>query len=225
MSKKSGGPTRTRPLKKLARRDRALNGTGDALRVRGGASVVGGRKAAGSLPLPDGRSRDVAGASDDRPRGKVNRLVKGVRRGHAVDFITHGSVSSITRSYEAVGNTRGMHSPTSNFWSRLLEAMADKGLPTKQVSVAKLGGVSQPAARKWAEGGLPDVDRIREIANKLDVSIDWLLTGEGQKRPHRDATSDPSLERLLAIWPDMDADARQQLAELAQHLPRTKKKL
>jgi transcriptional regulator with XRE-family HTH domain len=115
--------------------------------------------------------------------------------------------------------------PTNgNFWTRLLEAMADRGLPQTQVAAAKLGRVTQPAARKWAEGGLPDVDKIIAIAEKLDVSLDWLLTGDGPKHPPKYSESDPHFAQMLDLWSVMDADARKRLVEIATLLPPKQKK-
>ena len=58
------------------------------------------------------------------------------------------------------------------------------GVPPKgkgrQVIVGKMFGVSQKGARKWLEGeAIPDTKRIPEIAKKLGVRGEWLLTGMG----------------------------------------------
>ena len=50
----------------------------------------------------------------------------------------------------------------------------------RKKAVATMFGVSREAVRKWLEGeSLPDTKRIIEIARRLGVSAEWLLTGDG----------------------------------------------
>lgn len=74
------------------------------------------------------------------------------------------------------------------FAARLNEALDDKRVPPKgqgrQQAVGRIFGVSQKAARKWLEGeGRPKGERAAEIAVRLGVSYDWLMTGKGNKHP------------------------------------------
>jgi SOS-response transcriptional repressor LexA len=73
------------------------------------------------------------------------------------------------------------------FAERLNEALDDAGVPPKghgrQGLVGKMFGMSQKGARKWLEGeSLPDTRRIPQIAERLGVRGEWLLTGLGPKR-------------------------------------------
>lgn len=73
------------------------------------------------------------------------------------------------------------------FSDRMNIALDMSGFPAKgkgrQGSVAKMFGVSQQAARKWLEGeSIPDTKRISEIAKKLKVSGEWLITGGGSPK-------------------------------------------
>ena len=65
------------------------------------------------------------------------------------------------------------------FWARLTDALRKKGLPTTQEAVARLAGVGQSAVQKWTERGLPKLSRATVIAEKLGVSVEYLLTGKG----------------------------------------------
>jgi transcriptional regulator with XRE-family HTH domain len=215
MSKKLRTPTRKRPSKKFGFADPALRDGRYVPSVVRDAEVVGARKAAGDLPLDDGWGGDAAGASNGSAGRKTDCPLKGVGVVHAPNDKTAGYSLSITRSYGESADTYKMAPTYGSFWTRLLEAMADRGLPQTQVAAAKLGRVTQPAARKWAEGGLPDVDKIIDIAKRLDVSLDWLLTGEGPKHPPRYSSTDPHFEQMLSIWTGLDAEARKRLVDIA----------
>lgn len=91
------------------------------------------------------------------------------------------------------------------FARRLNEVMDESplGIPAKgagrQIVVAKMFGVGQKAARKWMEGeGFPEMEKCIQIAKKLGVSLEWLLTGRGDKRVMDG--SDFNLSRLLGLW-------------------------
>ena len=77
--------------------------------------------------------------------------------------------------------------PKEEFSRRLNKALDLAGIPPKgrgrQVAVAKMFGVSQKGARKWLEGeSIPDTKRLPEIARRLNVRGEWLLTGQGPMR-------------------------------------------
>lgn len=77
--------------------------------------------------------------------------------------------------------------PNTAFSQRLNIALDVAGVPPKgsgrQIVVAKMFGVSQKGARKWLEGeAIPNTKRLPEIARKLGVRGEWLLTGQGPMR-------------------------------------------
>ncbi|WP_422460284.1 MULTISPECIES: helix-turn-helix domain-containing protein [unclassified Endozoicomonas] len=70
----------------------------------------------------------------------------------------------------------------SEFSRRLNEALDNIGFPAKgkgrQMELGKLFGISQHAARKWLEGeAIPHTKRLPDIADKLKVNAEWLLSG------------------------------------------------
>jgi SOS-response transcriptional repressor LexA len=74
------------------------------------------------------------------------------------------------------------------FAERLNMALDLAGIPQKgkgrQIQLASLFGVSQESARKWLEGAsFPDTKRIPEIARKLNINAQWLLSGVGNINP------------------------------------------
>ncbi|MFO1351882.1 MAG: S24 family peptidase [Gammaproteobacteria bacterium] len=90
-----------------------------------------------------------------------------------------------------------MVTSAKDFAMRLNEALDDKDLPSKhagrQVLVAKMFGVSQKGARKWLEGiGYPTTHRAREIAKRLGVRYEWLMSGIGEKRSILEPSSEPA---------------------------------
>ena len=73
------------------------------------------------------------------------------------------------------------------FSERLNQALDDVGFPKKgdgrQVKLAKLFGLNQKGVRKWLEGeGTPTFERTKKLAESLNVTVEWLMTGHGPKR-------------------------------------------
>ena len=72
----------------------------------------------------------------------------------------------------------------TDFADRLNHALDLNNIPPKgkgrQVTVAKMFGVSQKGASKWLEGTTyPDLQRIAVIAKRLNVNVEWLAYGTG----------------------------------------------
>ena len=80
------------------------------------------------------------------------------------------------------------------FSRRLHEACDSAGIPSgrgRRVELAKMFRVSGEAARKWLSGeSIPDTKRLPEIARRLNVRGEWLLTGQGPMRPEGEATAE-----------------------------------
>lgn len=60
---------------------------------------------------------------------------------------------------------------------RIAKLRKEKGL--SQIELAKKLNVSDKTVSKWENGGMPGIDLFPEIANLFDVSIDYLMTGNG----------------------------------------------
>jgi hypothetical protein len=75
------------------------------------------------------------------------------------------------------------------FWQRLGEAhdhrFPDHGkqMTQKDAGVLIGGPWPQSTAKKWKNGGLPTMENAVALAEKLDVCVEWLLTGRGPKHP------------------------------------------
>lgn len=70
------------------------------------------------------------------------------------------------------------------FWQRLREAYFNKHRENlTQKKAAALVKATQGAGKRWAHGGFPKMEHAIMLAEKLDVSVEWLLTGRGEKKP------------------------------------------
>jgi transcriptional regulator with XRE-family HTH domain len=84
---------------------------------------------------------------------------------------------------------------SKTFWERLSDAYAIKHhVRLTQQKAGKLIGGTQGAAKKWKAGGQPSMENAIQLANLLDVAVEWLLTG----RPPRKPLS--NLEATLVEW-------------------------
>lgn len=94
-----------------------------------------------------------------------------------------------------------------DFSERLNTALDSKEVPPKgsgrQYAVAKMFNVSQKGARRWLEAeAFPDTKRLPAIADKLGVSVEWLMCGTGH--PLREQTveigQEPTTKIPLLAW-------------------------
>lgn len=82
----------------------------------------------------------------------------------------------------------------------------------RQVTLAKIFGVSQKGARKWLEGeGFPTTETAIKIATWAGVQFEWLMTG---RMPKRSSDQDPLIARYAAADP-----ATRALIDLALNQP------
>jgi len=72
---------------------------------------------------------------------------------------------------------------TKTFWGRLSIAMTERGHAPTQAAVGNLLSLKQSSIHKWEYGGLPRMRHSVQLAEKLGVTVEWLLTGRGVKRP------------------------------------------
>ncbi|MCM2477468.1 helix-turn-helix transcriptional regulator [Rhizobium sp. CG5] len=68
---------------------------------------------------------------------------------------------------------------------RIRRAMADRNFSKTQALAAELK-VSVAAVSRWQNGGHVSLKNACDFAQRLDVSLDWLLLGRGNIDWHRD---------------------------------------
>ncbi|KEZ78348.1 LexA family protein [Salinisphaera hydrothermalis] len=68
------------------------------------------------------------------------------------------------------------------FAQRFRQACNEQGIKTTQKALAAYFGVSEITARNWWHGEkLPGMNNARKAAEKLDVNVEWLLSGRGPR--------------------------------------------
>lgn len=122
-------------------------------------------------------------------------------------------VMSIGRTYEDFPHASEMSEDIKkSFWERVLEVLADRGVDRdQQTTVAKMIGIKQPSVAEWLDGGKPSMKNAIKLATKLEVCVEWLLTGRGDKRP---VPPDSSAQELWRIW-QKHPEIREQIASYA----------
>lgn len=110
------------------------------------------------------------------------------------------------------------------FAARLNEALDTSGLEVppkgkgRQEFVRRMFGVSQKGARKWLEAeGFPTLEKAVEIAKRLSVSIEWLLTGRGDKRIMQHAPNTQAAS-VLDLWHSMPPHLQEQWVKYGEFL-------
>ncbi len=87
----------------------------------------------------------------------------------------------------------------------------------RQRIVGKMFGVDQKGARKWLLGlGYPTLEKSIEIAERLNVATEWLLSGRGSKRVVDDQNI--QLAEMLDLWYQLSPALQVELIHLAEFL-------
>lgn len=121
------------------------------------------------------------------------------------------TVNSVLQS---PGMPKNAQTHPSLFWTRLTETWGAQGLPVSQNGVAKRLDMSQGSTRRWYTGeGLPELEKLRDIAKLGRTNIDYLLTGAPPKASVR---PDSPLWRLLSIWYELDEDDQRHVLKAAE---------
>lgn len=126
-------------------------------------------------------------------------------------------IYAIGSPYIEIEHNRGMVKPKErSFLERAFEAYRDRyrQKPTQE-KIAKIAGVTQPAAREWdLPGRAPEHAKVLKLAMELNVCVEWLYTERGPKHPAVDAESDPFLRQ----YSQLDQDTRSQIVRLSEFL-------
>ena len=110
----------------------------------------------------------------------------------------------------------------ATFGDRLTAAREAQGL--SQAQLAKRLGVKLKTVQGWEnDSSEPRANKLQMVAGLLNVSIRWLLTGEGDGVPEP-ATSEELAKGAQALLLDMQA-MRTQISQLATQLGKAEKQL
>ena len=126
--------------------------------------------------------------------------------------------SAIGSPYTAIEHNLEVLKPKERtFLDRALEALRDRYPRERatQVRLAKIAGVSQPAAREWGlPDRAPDHARVLKIAKETGVCVEWLYTERGPKYPPTQPDADP----FLKDWHSLDPTTRGQIESYRNYL-------
>lgn len=123
---------------------------------------------------------------------------------------------AIGQSYSSIGHASNMKKKVeTSFWERVCEALEDRGIKKdQQTYVAKLIKIKQPSVFEWTKGAFPSMKNAIDLALGLNVCVEWLLTGQGPKRPG--LPSDPYADQLAPLWPDLEDSVKNELIVYAK---------
>lgn len=77
------------------------------------------------------------------------------------------------------------------FSKRLKECLADKWPNLTQKQKAEMLGIKQATLSEWLTAKkMPGLEKLIEISLIMNVTIDWLGTGRGQKHPSKEHVFD-----------------------------------
>ena len=105
---------------------------------------------------------------------------------------------------------------TTTLGQRLKQARESAGM--KQRDLGKRAGVSESAISQWESGTIEKIaaGRLAAVASVLNVSLDWLLSGD---RPSDPGNADCG--QMARFWPMLTlsqrADLERQAQEMAEH--------
>lgn len=63
-------------------------------------------------------------------------------------------------------------------WERIQQALGTSGAP----ETARIMGLAKPSVYDWQKGKMPGLDTLIRIARMGNVSLHWLITGEGPRK-------------------------------------------
>ncbi|MEY4760662.1 MAG: Bacteriophage repressor helix-turn-helix domain [Pseudomonadota bacterium] len=101
------------------------------------------------------------------------------------------------------------------FLDRALEAYRERYKDkATQAKVAALVGKKQPSAAEWGQPGrFPEMGAVTELAEKLGVAVEWLLTERGPKHV---PPVDKDAQALWTLWPRLDELGRARVVAYAE---------
>ncbi len=106
-------------------------------------------------------------------------------------------------------------------YNRFLSAMNKKNVTPYNVS--KNTGIATSTLSDWKNGkSMPKPDKIKKIANYLDVTMEYLLTGEEKEIPDPLLTDD--FINLIDLYNSSNKDGQERIMEYAKMIAKEYKK-
>lgn len=106
---------------------------------------------------------------------------------------------------------------SAEFTKRLRELIADFD-PKSDRAFARRAGIGPTNLQNYLNGALPRADKAAQIADATGVSIEWLITGRGEKYPRSSSVAAPgNAEADFEFIPRLDIHASAGTGSLAVH--------
>lgn len=121
---------------------------------------------------------------------------------------------AIGLSYVASNQTLGVAN-AQTAWDRIRDAMREHGIKPTQKECAALLGITQPSVWEWANShGSPSVENAITLGAKLNVCVEWILTGKGPKRPG--PPMEAAAQALWDLWARIPEEDRPMVVGFAE---------
>lgn len=65
---------------------------------------------------------------------------------------------------------------------RIIKAMREKGI-NSMAELERRSDIPTGTMRNLGQGHMPSMDKLKKISNVLDVSVDWMVYGDGEEEP------------------------------------------
>ena len=104
------------------------------------------------------------------------------------------------------------------FFERLLDRLEEMNLI--RADLCRALGISEGTVRNWKKGVMPAADTALKIADYLQVSVSWLVSGQGEKLQHSyremsESISDSERE-LLELYRNLSDEDKERLIDIAE---------
>lgn len=100
------------------------------------------------------------------------------------------------------------------FFDRLEECLHEKGI--KKSELARNLGIAQASIVAWKKKGFtPSLEIAYALGDFFDVSVRWLVWGEGEKA---DLTYDSKYEQIIKTYDKLSEEKRQELLNYGNYL-------
>ena len=100
-------------------------------------------------------------------------------------------------------------SDSPDVWVRIQQSLECRGIP----AVARKMELTRQSVHEWQKGKMPGLDTLIKIAALGDVSLHWLITGEGTREVIFDKTLRGKANVVQVAFNDTDRQLMQMLAE------------
>lgn len=136
------------------------------------------------------------------------------------------SLARLTIRSQAVLNERclaTLYPMDMTIGARLIQLrLAHKPKRLTQEKIGEYCGVSKSAVAQWESGAtVPEIERLIKLREKVNFSLDWLLTGKGDIG--QVYISDPRIDKVVQAMRGMEIEDAERLVAISGTFPGRKR--